>query len=80
MGFMGHFEPNMGQNMGFMGNAQWAACYGNKLLLTLQYENDKFSILGQKINWVFLCITIRTSSDRDCVLLLLPRPGRYHMT
>ena len=20
MGFMGHFEPNMGQNMGFMGN------------------------------------------------------------
>ena len=25
---------------------QWAACYGNKLLLTLQYENDKFSILG----------------------------------
>ena len=26
--------------------AQWAACYGNKLLLTLQYENDKFSILG----------------------------------
>ena len=50
MGFMGHFEPNMGQNMGFMGNmgkhAQWAACYGNKLLLTLQYENDKFSILG----------------------------------
>ena len=30
MGFMGHFEPNMRQNMGFMGNmgnnAQWAAC------------------------------------------------------
>ena len=25
---------------------QWPACYGNKLLLTLQYENDKFSILG----------------------------------
>ena len=25
---------------------QWAACYGNKLVLTLQYENDKFSILG----------------------------------
>ena len=20
MGFMGHFEPNMGQNMGFLGN------------------------------------------------------------
>ena len=26
--------------------AQWATCYGNKLVLTLQYENDKFSILG----------------------------------
>ena len=47
MGFMGHFEPNMGQNMDLWEiYAQWAACCGNKLLLTLQYENDKFSILG----------------------------------
>ena len=48
MGFMGHFEPNMGQNMGFMRNmgfmgsmgnleiyAQWAAWYVHKIYFFL---------------------------------------------
>ena len=83
---MGCFEPNMGQRDRIWDlweiYDQWAACYGNKLLLTSQYENDKFSILGYifmkliqqskvycigiHLNWVFLCITIQTSSDRLC--------------
>ena len=32
---------------------QRAACYGNKLLLTLQYENDKFSFLDSAIKSLF---------------------------
>ena len=57
--------------------------FSNQKFIALAYT--LFIVLGpinmsQKINWVFLYITIRTSYGRDCVLLLLPRPGRYPMT
>ena len=37
MGFMGHFEPNMGQNMGFMGNMGNICSVGSLYVKTMLF-------------------------------------------